>query len=1285
MSAYRFTERSARRVAVAVMAVVALTLTLAVPAATGSGSNPPLDLEAPEIEANGTLAVGEQLSCYPGSWQGIAISFTYEWFSDGTRIASGRNLEIKAEDKGKSITCIVTAKDEGGIETEESWNAVEIEGSGAGHGSPPENKGPPEVSGKTSVGSTLTCSTGEWSGQPAPTFTYEWLREGAVISGASAKTYTVVTADEGHQLSCKVTASNGEGLPASEVSKNSAKIPGTAPKVIEAPQVLGEPKVGDSLTCSTSSEKWSGEPPPTFTYQWLRGGVDIPSATADTYVVQEADEAKSLSCEVTARNSEGEATANSNSVTVAAGAPENATAPEIAGETAPGDVLACSPGTWKGQPSPTFEYEWLRDGTATIVTASTYTITEADQAHTLSCEVFATNSAGKKAATSKGLYIPGSAPQDSQPPEVSGTASVGNKLTCSPGEWKGAPPPTFTYQWLLNGDPIASATASVYTVTEEDELQSLACVVSAKNSEGKSEASVSVTVAGSSPKNTVLPSITGTPAPEATLTCLHGTWSGKPTPTYGFQWKLEGTAIGGATEEELVVAKTDEGRSLTCEVTATNKEGQATQTSEPVVVPKHKGAGAPKDIEAPALSGSPALGETLKCSPGSWSGEPTFTYEWLRGGETINSATSQTYAVVEADEGQSLSCRVIAANSEGVGSEDSSDVSVPAERPKDEGLPQIAGSPVIGETLTCEAGQWKGAPAPTYAFQWRLQGRPIAGAERSSYVVGVEDAEGSLTCAVTASNSGGEVSVSSEARMIPGSKPQNTAEPVLSGPARPTSGSTLTCQEGTWSGAPSPVYSFQWLRDGVVIPSASTSTYTVALVDEVHSVSCVVTATNGAGTQKVASNSVRIFGSEPADTSAPTISAEGAALGDSLTCSPGEWTGQPEPTYGYQWTRDGKKIELATSSTYVIGDEDVGQLLACEVTATNLEGDRSADSASIQAAGDPPEKTQVPTLSGPEKPAVGDTLTCSKGTWTGVPEPEYRYKWLREGREIPSQTESSYAIETFDVGYSISCDVTASNSAGEETAESRRIHVPGSRPENTELPQVTGTAAIGETLKCAVGSWNATPTPKFEYQWLLDGGPIPGATASRYSVEPADLGHSISCRVTVTNSEGSAVEMSSNSPDVIARAVLHKFEPPPVAPPETNPTITQPDQLTVAQILADLSAQLAAAEKHARISSLLKARDYRFTLTAPAAGTLELFWYEVPAGAHVASARKPLVVAQAKMSYLTPVQKTVMLRLTKAGLQLIRHSKRIKLTAKAVFSRPSTSALTWLKAFELSR
>jgi hypothetical protein len=102
--------------------------------------------------------------------------------------------------------------------------------------------------------------------------------------------------------------------------------PIVAPVDTSAPVASGTTTPGQTLSCSTGS--WTGYPPPTFTYQWLRGGAPIAGADTSAYVVQAGDEGHGVACEVTAINSAGSASATSDALQVpGAEAPHGGSSP----------------------------------------------------------------------------------------------------------------------------------------------------------------------------------------------------------------------------------------------------------------------------------------------------------------------------------------------------------------------------------------------------------------------------------------------------------------------------------------------------------------------------------------------------------------------------------------------------------------------------------------------------------------------------------------------------------------------------------------------------------------------------------------------------------------------------------------------------------------------------------------------------------------------------------------------------------------------------------------------
>ena len=69
----------------------------------------------------------------------------------------------------------------------------------------------PQILGINEVGETLTCFEGYWSGDKPITYTYQWLRNGANIAGATLSTYTLSGLDGGAVITCLVTATNIDG------------------------------------------------------------------------------------------------------------------------------------------------------------------------------------------------------------------------------------------------------------------------------------------------------------------------------------------------------------------------------------------------------------------------------------------------------------------------------------------------------------------------------------------------------------------------------------------------------------------------------------------------------------------------------------------------------------------------------------------------------------------------------------------------------------------------------------------------------------------------------------------------------------------------------------------------------------------------------------------------------------------------------------------------------------------------------------------------------------------
>jgi len=180
---------------------------------------------------------------------------------------------------------------------------------------------------------------------------------------------------------------------------------GTAPVNTVAPDVTGNPYVGDLLT--TTNGTWSGTPT-SFTYQWKRGATNI-GTNANTYTIVTADANTNITCVVTATNATGSTPATSNILgAYPLAAPTIIDLPSLIPDDPldpffyVGDTIPIGGNNWESNPpNPTLTYQWLRNGgNITGETNNTYLVDVADSGELISVKCTATNSQGTAFETS---------------------------------------------------------------------------------------------------------------------------------------------------------------------------------------------------------------------------------------------------------------------------------------------------------------------------------------------------------------------------------------------------------------------------------------------------------------------------------------------------------------------------------------------------------------------------------------------------------------------------------------------------------------------------------------------------------------------------------------------------------------------------------------------------------------------------------------------------------------------------------------------------------------------
>lgn len=182
------------------------------------------------------------------------------------------------------------------------------------------------------------------------------------------------------------------------------------------------------------------------------------------------------------------------------------------------------------------------------------------------------------------------------------------------------------------------------------------------------------------PQCTVVPTVSGSPVVGQVLTGTDGTWVGTPTPTLTYQWQSSATLdggfanIAGATAKTYTLVAGDVDRYVRIVVRGTNINGIGygdAVAKGPVTATELEAGGSvlfkPANVDMPSIHGDPIVGSTLTCDPGIWNGDPvpTFTYQWKVDSVAVEGMTDEVLVVDAADVGKTITCTVVAANSEG--------------------------------------------------------------------------------------------------------------------------------------------------------------------------------------------------------------------------------------------------------------------------------------------------------------------------------------------------------------------------------------------------------------------------------------------------------------------------------------------------------------------------------------------------------------------------------------------------------------------------------------------
>ena len=1029
----------------------------------------------------------------------------------------------------------------------------------------------PRIMSLTSGSGQLEVSWAAPHGLPPNSYKVQWKEASGnwdapgdvfeqVIASVLPSSFTITSLTDGVQYSVRVIASNGVGDSAPSVEL--AGSPGSNPPA-GRPTITGFLYVGETLTADTSEiADANGLNNVQYEYQWLADDTIITGATGSTYTLTNSEEGSAIKVRVSFTDDGG----NDETLTSAAAAAVRArlTTPPDKPDAPTGslDGVGNASLNWNDVEKATsyqvglwWNNSWTKlpntsVNTGLSISGSHATVTGLPTtAKVYRFRVRALNSVGTSDWSPSSDVTLNETTLNSLAmglPSITGTVRVDETLTADTtdiADPDGLANPAFTYQWLADNSAIAGATASTYTLADDDEGKAIKVRVSFTDDRGNDETLTSTatdTVAArpNSPA-TGAPTLIGKAQVGEMLT-VDTTGIADPDGMENARFVYTWFATDGDLERRLgfngssypthVVWPRTKGMAIIAKVRFTDDAGndqELTSAATDTVLPAPRG-----------LDGTP---ENPPWTPFDFDYEVIF-----RGGVDLywdDVVTAESYDVELY-----LDRQTVFLPGEGV------DIAFYG-----------AGAIITG----LDHGSDNNWVYSIVSFRVRAN-NPRGSSDWSAWRA---------------------MPFFGFPIMVNHNQPANstaTGAPAVSGKAEV--GETLTADVAGITdddGLNRVKFYYQWVSGEAAteqdIDDATKTEYTVTDTDKDKAIRVRVNFTDRMGyAETLTSAATDVVSGAPstnnAPTGAPTISGT-AQVGETLTTDTSgieDADGLFNARFSYQWlsSRD-TKIGGATSSTYTLQASDASKIVRVRVSFTDDTGNdetlTSAATDAVTAATQPnTPATGAPTTSGTVQ--VGETLTANTSGVAdddGLSKVQYEYQWLADDTAIQDATGSTYTLVEADEGKPIKVQVNFNDDAGNEetlksTATAAVTAAPTPNTPATGTPTISGTAQLGEMLTVdtsGISDPDGLTTATLSYQWLADEAAIVGATANTYTLADADESKAIKVQVSFTDDAGNDEMLTSAATDAVA-----------AAPPENTEATGAPTINGTAQVGETLTA-----------------------------------------------------------------------------------------------------------------
>ncbi len=376
-----------------------------------------------------------------------------------------------------------------------------------------------------------------------------------------------------------------------------------------------------------------------------------------------------------------------------------------------------------------------------------------------------------------------------------------------------------TYQWYVNGGPVAGATSTTYSYSPAN-ADSIRCIATATSPCSSATTSSNSIIMVVNPIITPTLTVTGTADTVCSGTSVIYTVTATGATGLSYQWRVNGAPVTGATAATYTYIPAN-GDSIRCIASSaapctvsTTSSNSIIMVVNPIITPT---------LTVTSTTDTVCSGTSVTFTSAASGGATWLTYQWRVNGSPVTGATTITYTYTPAN-GDSIRCVANSANPCTVTTTSSNSIIMVV-------------NPIITPTITVTSTTDTvcSGTSVTYTvvatggvmltYQWRVNGAPVTGATTITYTYTPANGD-SIRCIASSANPCTSAASSNTIYMAVG--PIITPTITVAAPATASVGATVTVN-ATVSGAGSS-YSLHWYNNSVLFSTTSipVTTYTKA-------------------------------------------------------------------------------------------------------------------------------------------------------------------------------------------------------------------------------------------------------------------------------------------------------------------------------------------------------------------------------------------------------------------------------------------------------------------------